>query len=125
MILKNWLKRIKKGAGFIAFSAESWARVCNVLETIEGVGCSIRKTQSGLGWIIDATGNNADVAGPDGYVTARGLPDGTEIWGRVEYDASAHTLSQYKDVWDVATQSFVESDTATLITDLESHASQH
>lgn len=37
-----------------------------------------------------------------------GLPDGTEIWGRIEYDETYHRFLQYKERWDATNQKFVE-----------------
>lgn len=54
-----------------------------------------------------------------------GLPDGTEIWGRVAYDQTDNKFVQYKLIWDAATRTFSESETATDIISAESHASQH
>jgi hypothetical protein len=54
-----------------------------------------------------------------------GIPDETEIWGRVAYDTTNDKFVQYKLIWSVATRTFTESETATDITELASHASQH
>ncbi|MFA5380207.1 MAG: hypothetical protein WC455_30880 [Dehalococcoidia bacterium] len=66
MILHNWLKRFRKDDGFSSMSAESWARICNVLETMEVLGGSLKKTQSGLGWLLDVTGRYSDLPYPEG-----------------------------------------------------------
>jgi hypothetical protein len=57
------------------------------------------------------------------------LPDGTEIWGRVEYvvdeETGVPTLRQFKDVWSTETQTFTESETSTLIVAFGSHDEAH
>ena len=126
MILHNWLKRFRKNDGFSGMSAESWGRVCNVLETIEVVGGQLTKTQSGLGWTLVIDGASSDLPLPDDMPWPYGgLPDGTEIWGRVEYDTTNNKFVQYKLIWDAATRTFSESETATDIIACDSHASQH
>lgn len=68
----------------------------------------------------------ATAGADDGDVfSGGGLPDGTEIPGRVVYSASgAPAFKQYTLTWNAATQRFVESGPA-IITTLESHSSQH
>lgn len=62
-----------------------------------------------------------------GLTSPSGLPDGTEIWGRVEYytGGTSPVLRQYKDVWSSATQTFTESETATTIATIGSHEEAH
>ncbi|MCK9571523.1 hypothetical protein M0R72_21415 [Candidatus Pacearchaeota archaeon] len=124
--MHNWLKRIREGVGFIGFSARSWGRVCNVMETIQGVGCVINKTQSGNGWSIQVDGVHSDLPLPEGMTPGgSGIPDETEIWGRVAYDTTNNKFVQYKLIWSAATRTFTESATATDIIALDSHSSQH
>ena len=52
MILTNWLRRFRAGSPLCRFDPKSWNRVANVLESIEGVGCRIAKTENGWGWQI-------------------------------------------------------------------------
>lgn len=54
-----------------------------------------------------------------------GLQDETWIWGRVAYDSTYNKFVQYKLIWDSATRTFSESETATDIIALDSHSSQH
>jgi hypothetical protein len=62
VILHNWLRRFRSGAPLCAFSARSWNRVANVLESIEGVGCRIEKTENGWGWqIVVGDGSDAEL----------------------------------------------------------------
>ena len=75
MILINWLKRIRAGSGFCGFSASSWNKVCNVLETIEGIGCTIHKTLSGNGWTIVVDGKSSDTPYPEGLTPGTGDPE--------------------------------------------------
>lgn len=63
--LTGWLKRLRKGDGLKKLSAESWDRVCTVLEELEGVGCRVEKSETGHGWKIIVDGSS-DVAPPDG-----------------------------------------------------------
>ncbi len=70
MILLGWLKRVRAGRGFSAFSASSWDRVCSVLENIEGIGCQIVKEPSGKSWKIVVDGYSSDVAFPEGVSPA-------------------------------------------------------
>lgn len=72
MILINWLKRIRAGSGFCGFSASSWNKVCNVLETIEGIGCTINKTHSGNGWTVVVDGKSSDAPYPEGLTPVGG-----------------------------------------------------
>ena len=72
MILINWLKRIRAGSGFCGFSASSWNKVCNVLETIEGIGCTINKTHSGNGWTVVVDGKSSDAPYPEGLTPGGG-----------------------------------------------------
>ena len=54
------------------------------------------------------------------------MPNGTEIPGRVVYSTSGTPhFEQYTLTWNAATQQWDESETATLITNLDSHSSQH
>lgn len=73
-------------------------------------------------WVMATGGIDDGPAKPAG-----GLPDGTEIPGRVDYDDSSATpkFVQYKLKWDAATGQFVELAVPTAITDLVSHTSQH
>ena len=126
MILKNWLKRFRKGEGFSGMSAESWGRVCNIPETIEGLGCSFIKTDSGNGWVLDATGRFSDLPYPAGVTpTADQFPNGTEIPGEVWYDTISHKLKQHVLVWNSETRAFDESETSTDIATLYSHDLAH
>ena len=125
MILHGWLKRFHKDSGFCGMSASSWDKVCNVLETIEGVGCSVQKTQSGNGWLIVVDGKSGDTELPTGMSPVGGSLSGTEIWGRVVYDESDHKFQQYKMTWSEAYSRFVEAATPVDIVTCESHASQH
>ncbi len=65
MRLSGWLGRIRPRDPLARLSARSWDRICNVLETIEGVGCRVQKTLSGHGWkiIVDPAGSS-DIAPP-------------------------------------------------------------
>lgn len=67
MRLFGWLRRLRRGDGLKALSAASWDRVCNVLETIEGVGCTIQKTQDGYGWKIVVGSSDVSPLEGDGY----------------------------------------------------------
>jgi hypothetical protein len=66
VILNNWLRRYRAGAALCRFCPRSWNRVANVLESIEGVGCRIEKTENGWGWqiIVDGT---SDYEPPSGF----------------------------------------------------------
>lgn len=128
-------KRMREGMFVKRISASTWNWIIDVLEGIEGVGCRILKTDSGHGWRIIVDGTNSDQPFPSGTPPlppssgggGEGLPDGLEIWGRVEYDESSATpkLVQYKNVWNAAAGEFVENEEPELITTLESHSSQH
>ena len=63
MILDNWLRRYRAGAALCRFDPRSWNRVANVLESIEGVGCRIEKTENGWGWQI-IIGDGSDTEPP-------------------------------------------------------------
>jgi hypothetical protein len=76
VILNNWLRRFRSGAPLCAFSARSWNRICNVLESIEGVGCRIEKTENGWGWQI-VVGDGSDAEPPPGFPS--GLPDASGL----------------------------------------------
>lgn len=130
MILANWIKRIKKKQGFSAFSAGGWGKLCNVVEGVQGMGCQVIKTRSGKGWIILCDGKSSDLPFPEGAEPSGfggGIPDGTEIWGRMAYDADEHKWYQYKLKWESASSSFVEDplQDPTEVLELESHLSQH
>lgn len=68
MILDNWLRRFRAGAALCRFDPRSWNRIANVLESIEGVGCRIEKTENGWGWQIIVDGNSDTEPSP-GYDT--------------------------------------------------------
>ena len=70
MILSSWLRRYRANSPLCAFHPQSWNRICNVLEGIEGVGCQIQKTENGHGWLI-IVGDGSDIEPPPGF------PDGT------------------------------------------------
>ena len=124
MIMHNWLKRIREGVGFIGFSARSWGRVCNVMETIQGVGCVINKTQSGNGWSIQVDGVHSDLPLPEGMTPGGGgIPTGTEIPGWVYWNETSHKIEQSTMTWDGS--AFVESESRTEMISTESHSSQH
>ena len=63
--LAGWLNRLRPKDPLSKLSAESWNRICTVLEELEGVGCRVQKNTSGKGWkiIVDGT---SDVAAPGG-----------------------------------------------------------
>lgn len=106
--------------------------MCNAWETIEGVGCKIIKTHSGNGCLIVVDGHSTDVNFPTGYPntlngSGGGLPDGTEIWGRVSWETIGSTIGlwQYKLTWNSATSTFTESETPELIKAFASHEEAH
>ena len=66
MILTNWLRRFRAGSPLCRFDPKSWNRVANVLESIEGVGCRIAKTENGWGWQI-IVGYGSDTEPPPGF----------------------------------------------------------
>ncbi len=70
MIMPGLFKRIKKGLGFNAFSRSSWNRVCDILENIEGVGCSIIKDETGKNWKVVVDGYQSDIPFPEGVTPA-------------------------------------------------------
>lgn len=74
MILNNWLRRYRAGAALCRFCPRSWNRIANVLESIEGVGCRIEKTENGWGWQI-VVGDGSDAEPPPGFPDDSGLPD--------------------------------------------------
>ena len=78
MILGNWLRRFRAGAALCRFDPRSWNRVANVLESIEGVGCRIEKTENGWGWQI-IVGDGSDTPLPEGFPS--GLPSGGYPFG--------------------------------------------
>lgn len=127
MILINWLKRIRAGSGFCGFSASSWNKVCNVLETIEGIGCTINKTHSGNGWTVVVDGKSSDAPYPEGVTPpgtgGGGIPSGTELPGWVYWNESTHNVEQSTLTWDG--EKFVESVERTVRFGTESHSSQH
>lgn len=127
-------KRLREGMFVGGVSASTWNWFVDVLEGIEGIGCRILKTETGHGWRIIVDGHNSDLPYPSGMeplppetISSEGLPDGLEVWGRVEYDTSGATpkIVQYKDIWNAETGEFEESAEGELITELESHSSQH
>lgn len=98
MILDNWLRRYRAHSPLCRFHPQSWNRICNVLEGIEGVGCRIQKTENGHGWLI-IVGDGSDTTLPEGFPSGgAGLPyggeeyqvlqrdgDGAAIWDWVRY----------------------------------------
>lgn len=119
------LKRIKKGQGFSAFSVSDWELVCNCVEKTRGVGCRVEHQNDGS-MIIIVDGVSTDLPFPEGTTqSSGGIPIGTEIWGRLEYDGTNHKLVQYKETWDGS--AFVENNEpeATPVITYESHLSQH
>lgn len=120
-------KRIREGGGTNQISARDINMVFKILEGLEGIGCRVVKGESGK-WFIVVDGVSTDVEQPEG--TTKGsdpdqFPDGTEIWGAVEYDQTYNKFVQFKLVWSAATRTFAKSATATDIIALDSHASQH
>jgi hypothetical protein len=104
--------------------------MCNIFETIQGVGCSIVKTKSGNGWLIVVDGYTSDVEFPSEYPvapTGGGYTDGEERWGRVIYDTSVDPplLGQYTETWNAATSTWDESETYTTIHTPTSHNAAH
>jgi hypothetical protein len=80
VILNNWLRRYRAGAALCRFCPRSWNRIANVLESIEGVGCRIEKTENGWGWQI-VVGDGSDTETPPG-LEAGGYPFGPQYpWG--------------------------------------------
>jgi hypothetical protein len=94
MILNNWLRRYRAGAALCRFCPRSWNRIANVLESIEGVGCRIEKTENGWGWQI-VVGDGSDAEPPPGFPD-RWLPDTDEAsqYQVLQLDADL------KPVWD-------------------------
>ena len=71
MILTDWLRRYRAHSPLCRFHPQSWNRIANVLESIEGIGCRIEKTENGWGWKI-IVGDGSDAEPPPGF------PDGTD-----------------------------------------------
>lgn len=85
-----------------------------------------KKTTGGLQafklWVMATAGaDDGSAYDPDFF------PNGTQIPGRVVYiDSSPPYFAQYSLTWNSATKTFTESANPTrMITDLESHSSQH
>lgn len=95
MILTNWLRRFRAGSPLCRFDPKSWNRVANVLESIEGVGCRIEKTENGWGWQI-VVGDGSDAEPPPGFPDDGGLPDASEAsqYQVLQLDA------ELEPVWD-------------------------
>jgi hypothetical protein len=87
VILNNWLRRYRAGAALCRFSPQSWNRVANVLESIEGVGCRIAKTENGWGWQIIVDGNS-DYEPPPGFESG-GYPFGPRWNFGIGFDGDA------------------------------------
>lgn len=75
--MTDWLRRYRAHSPLCRFHPQSWNRICNVLEGIEGVGCRIQKTENGHGWLI-IVGDGSDAETPPGFPAASGLPDASE-----------------------------------------------
>jgi hypothetical protein len=90
VILHNWLRRFRSGAPLCAFSAQSWNRVANVLESIEGVGCRIEKTENGWGWQIVVDGSS-DFEPPEVFESG-GYPFGPRFNFGVTIDGAVVTI---------------------------------
>ena len=53
------------------------------------------------------------------------IDDNAERYGRIEWDSTGHYLNQYKEVYDLATNTWTEEDNPTVIISTDSHSSQH
>jgi len=79
MILDNWLRRYRAGAALCRFDPRSWNRIANVLESIEGVGCRIEKTENGWGWQI-IVGDGSDTEPPPGMLELPSDGEQYQVW---------------------------------------------
>jgi hypothetical protein len=127
VILNNWLRRYRAGAALCRFCPRSWNRIANVLESIEGVGCRIEKTENGWGWQIIVDGNSDGGTPPAGFgspfAVAPYSASGVEVTvkgfvfyrGGVPIEVTGDTIEVTADGDWIAVEYDPEAETATLI----------
>lgn len=116
MILDNWLRRYRAHSPLCRFDPQSWNRIANVLESIEGVGCRIEKTENGWGWQIIVDGNSDTEPPPDSKSgTSVTVPAFIFYHGGKALEVGKTTIELEEDGDWIALQYDPDTEAATLI----------
>lgn len=97
-------RRFRKGDSLHkAVNAENFNTLFNILEDIQGEGCTIVKTRNGLGWKIVVNGTESDIepiSPPNAGGSGGALPDG-DYYFVVDIKWENYQLQKKVNHWNV------------------------